>query len=182
MCPGRDLLSAWVDGEVPSPWRESIGKHVGECARCAETVERFRSVSRALRGDEDQGALAAASERVLDRLYRTAPPARRLSVWTRRVAVPLPAAAAAAVVALALGLAVALTGARNAELRMAMKNVVQPAPAVATGLGMESILEYLSGQEAGVNITITLPAGSGTQASGEPFIIREADYQKESDQ
>ncbi|MBU1079772.1 MAG: zf-HC2 domain-containing protein, partial [Spirochaetes bacterium] len=35
MCPDRELLSAWADGEVPSPWRETIDRHVAACESCA---------------------------------------------------------------------------------------------------------------------------------------------------
>jgi len=39
MCPDETLLTAYVDDEVPSPWKERIEAHLDQCARC-------RSVSR----------------------------------------------------------------------------------------------------------------------------------------
>jgi len=53
-------------------------------------------------------------------------------------------------------------------------------PVSSSGIGMESILEYLAKQDAGVNITITLPQGSSAMNPsgnpGDPFIVREADF------
>jgi anti-sigma factor RsiW len=173
MCPDRELLSAWLDGEVPSPWRETIDAHLHGCARCAGLVQGYKELSASLlaaaEGHEDE-----AKAKVLARIHASAP--RNRFFWTRRVSLPLPAAAAAAIALGALAFALALSGARTAELRMAMQNAVQSAPSVASSVGMEGILEYLARQDAGVNITITLPAGSSEQASGEPFMIREADY------
>jgi anti-sigma factor RsiW len=173
MCPDRELLSAWLDGEVPSPWRETIETHLHGCARCAGLVQGYKELRASLfagaEGREDE-----AKARVLSRIYASAP--RKLYFWTRRVSLPLPAAAAAAIAVGILAFALALSGARTAELRMAMQNAVQSAPSVASSVGMEGILEFLARQDAGVNITITLPAGSPEQASGAPFMIREADY------
>lgn len=173
MCPDRELLSAWLDGEVPSPWRETIKRHLDDCVKCASVVDEYRALS-ATMADEGVGLDDNARTRVLDRLYRAMPMRRPL--WGQRLSLPLPAAAAAALLLGAMALGLALSGARNAELRLAMSNAMQPGPAVATGLGMESILEYLSRQDAGVNISITLPAGSPVYSSGEPFMIREVDY------
>ncbi len=174
MCPDRELLSAWLDGEVPSPWREKIAEHIGACAECAGAVDRYRRMqSVLLAGLERDGELeGSAGERVLSRLaFRRTKPR---SFWSRSLLLPLPAAAAAGVAAALLALALALSGARNAELRMAVQNSARGGVNVASG--MEGILEYLSRQDAGVNITITLPAGTAVNSSGDPFMIREADY------
>lgn len=43
-CPDSDLYSAWVDGEVPSPWKEKLEAHIAACPRCHERAERFRKM------------------------------------------------------------------------------------------------------------------------------------------
>ncbi|HAE23586.1 MAG TPA: hypothetical protein DCG47_14900 [Spirochaetaceae bacterium] len=173
MCPDHELLSAWLDGEVPSPWRETIETHLHSCARCSGLVQGYKELSAALLAGSEAHE-AEARIKVLARIHASAP--RNRYFWTRRVSLPLPAAAAAAIAVGILAFALALSGARTAELRMAMQNAVQSVPSVASSVGMEGILEFLARQDAGVNITITLPAGSPVQASGEPFMIREADY------
>lgn len=183
MCPDRELLSAWLDGEVPSPWRESIGRHVGSCAACAAAAERARLISARLRED----ALGASAEeerakaRVLDRLFSSGSMPSRRQLWSKRLSLPLPIAAAALVGFVAMGFALAQSGARNSELRLAVQKAVEVPSVAANGLGMESILEYLAKQDSGVSITITLPSGAALDTPGDPFIIREADYQPGSD-
>ena len=49
MCPDRDLISAYVDGEVPSPWRERLEEHLASCADCAAVVDGYRELGERLR-------------------------------------------------------------------------------------------------------------------------------------
>lgn len=207
MCPDRELLSAFADGEVPSPWDAKIERHAADCPRCREALDGLRRLRAAFyegapsgaegrveegrvaerRGAErrnfEEARLELARGRVLSRVNETlaARGPARPSLWSRRVSLPLPAAAAAALAAGLLAMAWATTGARNAELRMALNAAPQPAPAIAS-TGMESILELIARQEAGVNITISLPAGASVRPSGEPIMIREADFRPGSGQ
>ncbi|HOT62647.1 MAG TPA: zf-HC2 domain-containing protein, partial [Treponemataceae bacterium] len=48
-CPDQDLYSAYVDGEVPSPWKEKLEAHASKCPTCRRAVERFASVSALVR-------------------------------------------------------------------------------------------------------------------------------------
>lgn len=43
-CPDSDLYSAWVDGEVPSPWKEKLEAHLASCPKCKARAERFRNM------------------------------------------------------------------------------------------------------------------------------------------
>jgi anti-sigma factor RsiW len=181
MCPDRELLSAWIDGEVPSPWRETIERHIGSCDSCSEAAASVRRV-RAL-FSSDVGAMAASEAaskaRVEDRLSFAALRAtsRPSSFWSGRFAVPFPAAAAAALVLALLGVALVGTGRRNAELRMAVQRAYDATPVAASGMGIEAVIDFISKQNSAVNINITLPANAYGGSAGEPFIVREADYQ-----
>mgnify|MGYP002777214438 CR=1 FL=1 len=186
MCPDRELLSAFADGEVPSPWDAKLERHAADCPRCREALAGLRRLRAAFhdgaaRGDES--GLEPARGRVLARVDETLAARRPLrpGLWSRRVSLPLPAAAAAALAVGLLTLAWAATGARNAELRMALNAAPQPMPALAS-TGMEGILELIARQEAGVNITISLPAGAAVRPSGEPIMVREADFRPGSGQ
>jgi Putative zinc-finger len=44
-CPDTDLYSAYVDGEVPSPWKEKLESHIASCPRCRNRVERYRRIA-----------------------------------------------------------------------------------------------------------------------------------------
>ena len=181
MCPDRELLSAWVDGEVPSPWRETIERHIAGCASCSEATAAMRSVRDMFSADAASmdSATDAAKVRIRDRLGVSGAGlySRSTPFWSRRYSVPFPVAAAAALVLALLGIVLADTGRRNADLRMAVRRAFEATPVATSGMGMESIIDYISKQNAPVNINITLPAEAFGGSSGEPFIIREADYQ-----
>ncbi|HAH05866.1 MAG TPA: hypothetical protein DCM05_04940 [Elusimicrobia bacterium] len=63
-CPDRDLLSAYVDGELsPSEARELEG-HLGACGRCRSKVKTFRALKAAV-------SAAAPAPAMPDDLKRT---------------------------------------------------------------------------------------------------------------
>lgn len=179
MCPDRELLSALVDGEVPSPWSDALERHILGCQTCAREVASLRNLHKLCADDAatmDSGA-ACACERVEEQLRLQPPRSGRVDqLWTRRYAIPLPAAAAAAVLMAVLSFALIQSNRHNADLRVAVQKAMDATPVSTSGVGIESILDYLSKQNAAVNVNITLPAGTYAGATGEPFIVREADY------
>ena len=109
-CPEpRDLLSAYLDGELDPATRQTIARHLEECARCRADVEGQRQVKRflapgaalappvpaGLAGRVRAGAFAGA-----------APPARRfgLPAWRPSRRWTMAGALAVVVLVLALGL------------------------------------------------------------------------------
>lgn len=179
MCPDRELLSALVDGEVPSPWSDALERHILGCQTCAREVASLRSLHSLLADDAATLDISAAGacERVEEQLRLQPPRSARVDqLWTRRYAIPLPAAAAAAVLMAVLSFALIQSNRHNADLRVAVQKAIEATPVSTSGVGIESILDYLSKQNAAVNVNITLPAGTYAGATGEPFIVREADY------
>jgi anti-sigma factor RsiW len=186
MCPDRELLSAWTDGEVPSPWRETIERHLETCESCSQVVASMNKTHALF--SSDAALIDASSEhsrvRVEERLgfaafHGSAPSG---AFWARRYPVPFPVAAAAALVLAVLGFALAESGRRNADLRMAVQRAFEATPVATSGMGIESIIEYISKQNSAVNINITLPAEAFGAVTGDPFIVREADFQPGSRQ
>ncbi len=186
MCPDRELLSAWLDGEVPSPWRETMARHVEACPACAEAAEAMAGLRAAFSADAASmsGSADEAKRRCEERLRAELPRSPSYGpafaarpAWNRRaLAVPLPLAAAAALAFVALGLALAETGRRNAELRMAVLQAREATSLASSGLGLESVIDFVSRQSGAVNININLPAGAFGGSAGDPFIVREADF------
>ncbi|HQL32310.1 MAG TPA: zf-HC2 domain-containing protein, partial [Treponemataceae bacterium] len=43
-CPDADLYSAYVDGEVPSPWKEKLEAHSAVCPDCRKRVQRYQAL------------------------------------------------------------------------------------------------------------------------------------------
>ncbi|GHU05474.1 hypothetical protein FACS1894147_11690 [Spirochaetia bacterium] len=105
----------------------------------------------------------------------------REKIWRRRVSLPLPAAAAGAA-AVAAALVLALAAAFRSPATTA------PSPAfMASGMGlqdqgiaaaadMNGILQYLGDNDSGDIMVIQLPESKQFRSSGEPSIVKAADY------
>jgi len=181
MCPDHELLSAWMDGEVPSPWAEKIASHLQACASCAAAAKRLGSVGEAIRGDPAGSSIDATVERLRARLEPRFAGAgagvgplrfsRRSFAGRRIVTLPLPLAAAAALTMLVLGAAavVALRPARDAGQALAASETIYPA---AQSLSMEELLGYLDSIGGQATLTIRLPSGTTFDNPGRPMIMR----------
>ncbi|UTC75064.1 zf-HC2 domain-containing protein [Treponema sp. OMZ 792] len=44
-CPDKDLYSAYVDGELQSPWKEKIEAHLASCEKCSIVVDSYKKIS-----------------------------------------------------------------------------------------------------------------------------------------
>lgn len=110
-CPDSDLYSAWVDGEVPSPWKEKLEDHIRNCPGCKKRAERYRALHSMIAAGfpsmpdmqleasfarlcAKRDSLAAAGGHRSDHRY---------PVWTHMsIRIPLPALAAMLAVAVCL--------------------------------------------------------------------------------
>ena len=111
MCPDKQLLSVYHDGELPSPWKEKMETHLASCGRCRKTVAAYGKLSSLLaapvQAERPEASFADAWTRVRENLRDDRVGAKREGeaprrrafagrVFSRRVAVPLPFAVAAA--------------------------------------------------------------------------------------
>jgi len=196
LCPDRQLLSVYFDGELPSPWKEKMESHIAVCPQCARRLEAYRRVSRAPAEDTFAKEAEAAKERVWRKLEQrtgmtagtaagsTAWPrvVRGGTVWRRHISVPLPAAAAAVVLFVALTLAIALkiTGsAANSGMTLAAETEFD-APGIIPVSDMENVMQYLSSRDNGEIIILRLPESRDFVNYGEPAIIKAADYSRQA--
>lgn len=179
MCPDRQLLSMYVDGEVPSPWREKLESHLASCPSCAARAETYRGLSAGFRSAASLPDPLAeeARARVWRNIAARAAPARRVSSWKRPVVIPIPAAIAAVVAVAVLaagGAGIAMNPGAKGTPAIAIRQGAAPAIPVSD---MGSVLHYLESQESGGNIVIiNLPENSNFSLGGEPTIVRAADY------
>jgi hypothetical protein len=183
-CPSREVLSVYFDQELPSPWKEKMEAHLGVCPECRARLEQYRAVSLA---GKDPSYSDAAMEAAKQRVWRDlSSPVQERSrkvrgrpLWRRSVSLPLRAAAAAAAMVI-LALAVMLIDRIPGPVRQ------EPAVADGRGLdvqgvipisGMNDILQYLSNGGTDDMVIIHLPESRRFTASGDPVIVKEADYQ-----
>lgn len=193
MCPDHELLSAYVDGEVPSPWRERIAEHLASCPDCAATVESYTALGTALRDDVlpgEEEALerirsrldeklagieaAAYGHKAVSSIEPSVKKTEKDAFWKRSIRLPLPIAAAAVLVVVALGgitTGLAL-GARRTEPKYVANQptVISPtvltsAPAVSSpAVQPTSMEELLRFLDAhDAQVTITMNLPIGTR-------------------
>ncbi|MDR1211672.1 MAG: zf-HC2 domain-containing protein [Spirochaetaceae bacterium] len=197
MCPDHEVLSVYLDGELPSPWKEKMERHLAECAACRARLDAYKEVSRILdsapAGQDGAFAdrLASAQARVQERLGEKfgksayAPPAaslvleegRRLSVWRRSLSIPFPAAAAA----LLLILAAAFLASRPLFTPPRQEAIagIESEEGIIPVSDMSRALQYLGDQDNDRDIVIIrLPESRNFTGSGEPTLIRAVDYSR----
>ena len=201
MCPDQQLFSIYVDGEMPSPWKEKLENHLTECSACREKYENFRQLRELFKKDTDAKQLSEQklTETAKNRVWQKLTVRRRhrpsASLWRRKISIPLPAAAAAAIVITFIA-GMWLSGGqtqRNDFNTIAASQVtpVQIAPAfeltgfsIASEEGMpvlipdadlNTILQYLASDGADT-IILTMPESRNFSWTGEHGIIRAADY------
>ncbi|MDR2020293.1 MAG: zf-HC2 domain-containing protein [Treponema sp.] len=178
MCPDRQILSVYHDGELPSPWKEKMESHLEACPECRDRLDRYRLILRDLTVEES--SIEAPKERIWrslnDRIR--GPGFRPHRFWSRTVPVPLPAAAAAAAV-LVFALAMLFAG------RSFVK--VEDVP-VAAGMGVDlqnipasdfnGMFQYLGGEDSADIVIIRLPESRSFTSLGEPALVKAADYSR----
>lgn len=119
MCLDDSLLSAYVDGEVPSPWDERMKSHLSACAACRAKAAAYVRLKERLAGDETGAetlVFAQANARIAASLDFSGSRARgaRESLhgfiakfWSRQITMSMPIAAVGAVlILLSAGLAI----------------------------------------------------------------------------
>ena len=185
MCPERQILSIYFDGELDSPWKEKLENHLEGCSSCREHLTSYEVTRQKLSGT---GVPEQTMEQAFDRVWEksnlalscytvkassAAKPRRQF--WTGSITIPVPVAAAAGFV-MALAMAVVIT------LKQPTK-VIEPQLA---GTGMEiqetfpvsdmaGFFQYLGSDNSPDMVIIQLPSKTFTNA-GEPQMIQAADY------
>lgn len=179
MCPDRDILSAFIDGEVGAPWREAIERHLAACASCRTFVEGLRATRRAIRQDgapDCSGPMERVRRGIIARAAAR-PAAVRL--WRRSLRVPLPLAAAAAAAVIGIGVALAVVSLRGPVGYVRITR----APAGATEIqisapigDLESLLRSVGGEDTAQEDVIMLPRNLRLSPVGEPRMGKAAEF------
>jgi len=201
MCPDPQLLSIYMDGELPSPWKEKMESHFSQCPACKEKFESFQRLQRMLKKDTHERRTYVettgkepveqmlSEEEVLDaakdRVWRNLQSKRRFrphnGLLRRRLSIPLPAAAAAAAAIIVILAALWLHGGVNFQFNegAARANFVlaseEEMPDMIPVADMNGVLQYLGSDGTDI-IIMRLPESKNFLRSGEPAIINAADY------
>jgi len=198
MCPDPQLLSIYLDGEMPSPWKEKMQTHFEQCSVCKAKLDEFKQLQGLLKKDISINAsdlneqdIIKAKERVWNKIENRQSFRPRSGMWQRRLSIPLPAAAAAAGIILVLAMFwiarpkadQSAVAAENTNLFLAAEmDVIGEIPGIIPAAAdMSGVLQYMT--PGGTNVIILqLPESTNFLRSGEPEIIRAADFQRSETQ
>jgi anti-sigma factor RsiW len=214
MCPDPQLLSIFIAGELPSPWKEKLESHLAECSVCRGKVENLKHLQDLFKKDTtqkrtivDREGISSETvstelemmEKAKEKIWRKLESKRRfhtrnirqpVNILQRKFSIPIPAAAAAAViVALATALVV-ISGSNDKSGYVAIQQVEsidrsgfilaaeEEMPGTIPAADLNSVLQYLGSNDGNI-IILQLPETTNFLRSGEPAIIRAADYRRE---
>ena len=190
MCPKRQIISLYCDGEIPSPWDEKMKAHLDSCPECRAVVAEYDRVGEYL-GSGQKETIMAAQKRVWEKL--TAPELVKTGIETReivskghnrnwrRITLPLPVAAAALLVMMSSFALLGISTFNRPVMQdhMATANIAVEDQGIVPVNDVSGTIEYLSSQGLGDFVVIQLPAGSPNfSRSGEPVLINAAHYSR----
>jgi len=187
MCPDQQLISIYLDGELPSPWKEKMQNHFTQCSACKEKLENFERLHKLFVNEETP---IQAKERVWEKFETRqsgfAPQYNkpRNGVWRRKLSIPLPAAAAAAVIIILLAVLWLRVGSPMQmetadKTNFILASEFEEMPGIIPAADMSGVFQYLTPPNNGTNIIILqLPEAQSFFRAGEPEIVRAADFSR----
>mgnify|MGYP001080118997 CR=1 FL=1 len=182
MCPERELLSAYLDGELSQEKTQAVAVHLKECSHCARIVSRYRKVREQLRDktiDEffRESDIESIKHRIsieLERYQRTPHP-----FWQRKVGIRWVAAAASC--AFILGGFFSYVLLRPKPLPTMSFLESHPSLNVTINVkNMKQLIDILNSQQGIREITIQLPESPQFEFRSEPVFIRASEYNRSS--
>ena len=188
MCPEHEILSAYIDGEVPSPWDKQIEKHMLSCNTCAEKLESYKNLKNILLQDSEPD-YRLPMQKVWDKITQVRKNIYQFKkhIWQRKVSIPIPFVAIAATLVICIGF-------------ISVFNTMKPDPSSVNIIThkedgsmtevnitakdaeeIEALLKALEDNNAPNEVIIRLPEGSNEFQVGEPELLRAIDFRRNGD-
>jgi hypothetical protein len=158
--------------------------HVSSCAVCQKVLSRYQVTSILANTEEDDfSGINSVKDRVWEQLSGLKFEEKKAAAhnWNRSFSLPLPAAIAAALLIVFMAAFIGSTVSRptqnlNTVAALDAQNVIPSAD-------LARIIQYLDAQEdASSMMIINLPETEDFTSSGEPALIRAADYSRRASQ
>ncbi|MDR1894031.1 MAG: zf-HC2 domain-containing protein [Spirochaetales bacterium] len=199
MCLDKEILSTYLDGEVPEPWGGEIARHIAECPRCAQAFGTLQSLSSRIREagqGREMAELLAGQEKCYLRLMARRDGLPRGLLLGRRISLPLPALAAAALICLFIGAVFRFPRPGGADLAVETREgapgflpsaeipLARPAGLLPEGTrsyrlrgrNLEDLADIIKQRDEGMQVFIELPPASTFSRPREPQFIRGEDF------
>ncbi|MDR1363447.1 MAG: zf-HC2 domain-containing protein [Spirochaetaceae bacterium] len=200
MCPNKQFLSIYFDGEFPAVWKKQMDQHLEGCPQCRELLGLYKKTSELLNDVEvsdADAAMKAAKARVWEKINsdKRRHSLRQTPRLLTRLTRSLPAAAAGAFAAASLifvMLFITQFKIDKSELPelssveeisegiVASSNYELDVPEITPALNMNEVLRYLENDDTSNIVIIKLPERKKFMRYGEPAFINAADYSRRS--
>lgn len=115
-CPDKVVFSEYIDGELPSPWKEKLESHVSTCEACSKILKQHSTLKKALTPSTQGESFnyEQSYSKLLNKLHavksnqgsNSSSRTTDQSWWQNSVQIPFPALAAAVLMLFALPLAI----------------------------------------------------------------------------
>lgn len=204
MCPEKELISVYYDGELPEPFGIKLKAHLDVCHNCRSVLESFKTISERFKSDAvDKKRLDEAKLRVSSRLELLPTPKTEGSsfrnnyvyhnFWRRRIDIPVSAVAAACIVIIA-GFFLLFTGTfydrnRSGQIPVASGRGAEDTlisfpddfqssdniPVAQNISNMNDILRFLEDEGDSNIVIIKLPETKNFNRYGEPRFLNASD-------
>jgi anti-sigma factor RsiW len=192
MCPDPQLISIYVDGELPSPWKEKMDVHLKDCPACREKFENFKQLHVLINNNTSaKKASEAEIQESKEKIWRKIEVKKRFvphpRVWQRRISISLPAAAAIIITLAAMFIS---SGSRilsngfagkkaspDEKVNFILASEEEIPGIIPAATDLSGVLQYLGADGSDI-IILRLPESRSFSRSGDPAIIRAADYSR----
>jgi len=194
MCPDRQILSLYVDDELPSPWKEKFETHLAVCSECRKRLESYGALRQTLledRSEVPEDIKYRVWNRIIGIEQEKTIPFRLMNpaLWRRSVSLPVPVAAAAVIVIMMAAVVMFRDFQAPGVQRMQDSGYAGINAGLIGGIGqdardvvpmsdMNDVLNYLSSQDTADFVIIRLPETRKFSSAGGPALINAADYSR----
>ncbi len=183
MSHDNSILSAYLDDEVPSPWKEQLSERIENDPTLMRRYAGLEAVRTAMRSVPEPD-FEESKERVWKSIASAGLKPPTPQIWRRRVVLPVPLVAAAALVVVVFGslftyreffdrradaVARDISSFHSGDLSV-MLNVDDG--------GVEQLLQWLNAQQQITEVKIQLPDTPRFEIIGEPELLKVSDPQR----
>ena len=172
------LISAYIDNEVSSPWKEELEKELEQSPEDQRLLDQYRSLQTLFKNDLDVPDTAQSKERVYHRIKEKIERKRnKKPILKRKLNIPLPlaAAAAAAIIFLAGALSYSLLSRQKADDYISLGEGRSLNLTIKVE-DVEQLMDVLYSRDMLREITIELPDSPQFQILGEPKLLKATEF------
>ena len=187
-CPDYEILSAYFDGEVQSPWDTEIKEHLVNCEGCRERLESLNRLSGVLNKDSEPD-ITVLKMRVYNNITQNKKSPKRSYVpfWKKSIPIPVPLVFAISIILIVFSFLFIFNlgvSNNNNQLTVIKEKESGLTEEVKIKAGdtaeIEALLEALGKKGQAGEVIIKLPDGKNFLKVGESTIMRAVDFKRNS--